>query len=205
MVSQQGYPEFVREYTSEDTVVTWVFKNGELDIELRNGKNEAVPITSINLNFYGTVTAIIKAIRASTYCHLLTGDEIQVLWAEIHRAVNDLTSYDSLLPLYGHFTEPYPKFEILFETRATSPDAEYQKLALRDAARKSVQPYSAIGNNTRDVEHFLKSMREFGYDVRTSNTNGAIPKQHFRICYPFVMPTDMKRNIIWTDKKEVSG
>jgi DNA (cytosine-5)-methyltransferase 1 len=203
--SEQDYPEFVKEHEIDDALVTWAFKEGGLDIELRNGQNEKAPVTSINLQFFGTVTSSIKRIRATTYCLLSSGEELQILWSEIHGAVCELTSYDSLLPLYGHFTEPYPKFEISFDTRASSPAVEYQRLVLQDTILRGVQPYSAIGDNADDVERFLKGMRDFGYDVRTSNTNKTIPSEHFRICYPFVMPTDIKRNVYWTDKKEAVG
>jgi len=195
------YPEFKREYIIKNTPVTWSFCDGELDIALGKISAGILPTTNIILTFFGTVTSIIKKINAFTYCSFKDGNELQLLWAEIHRAISEITSYDSLMPLYGHFTEPYPKFEITFKTSTSTQAAKFQNLALNDSMLSKIQPYSAIGDNNEDVERFLKAMREFGYDVRTNHTNRTIPEHHFRICYPFIMPMDIKSNVTWVENK----
>lgn len=195
------YPEFKRVFTIEGNPVTWSFTNGELDIALGKTSSRLMPTTKIILTFYGTVTSSIRKISASAYRSFDEGTELQLLWTEIHRAIGEITSYDSLMPLYGHFTEPYPKFEITFKTSSSTQAAEFQNLALNDSMLSKIQPYSAIDGNNDDIESFLKAMREFGFDVRTNNTNRTIPKNHFRICYPFTMPTDIKSNVTWVENE----
>ncbi|MEI3412036.1 MAG: hypothetical protein V8Q57_01545 [Blautia sp.] len=55
---------------------------------------------------------------------------MKMLWDEAHAAVNALSSYDSLMPLYGHFTEPYPKFVIKFKAEEESDMVVVQNMAL---------------------------------------------------------------------------
>lgn len=195
------YPEFNKTHIVEGKPVKWVFKDGELEISFGKRTSRALPNTSMILTFFGNVTSSIKKISAKSYCSFADGAEVKYLWSEIHRAISEITSYDSLMPLYGHFTEPYPKFEITFDTSSDSQVAFFQRLALKDSMLTKVQPYSEIDKDADAVERLLKAMREFGYDVRTSYTNRTIPEQHFRICYPFTMPTDLKTNVAWVDGK----
>lgn len=192
--------EFNKTHIVDGNQVKWVLKDGDLEIEFGKTSNKK-PTTKIVLDFFGNVTSSIKRISAKSYYTYTDGLEIQYLWSEIHRAVSEITTYDSLMPLYGHFTEPYPKFDITFETTSGSLAANFQKFALQDFKLSKVQPYSVMEKDTATVECLLKAMREFGYDVRTNNTNKTIPNQHFRICYPFTMPTDLKTNVAWVDGK----
>ncbi|MDR2559214.1 MAG: DNA cytosine methyltransferase [Oscillospiraceae bacterium] len=194
------YPEFNKTGAVTGIDVKWIFKNGELEITLGSISN-GMPTTKIDLTFFGNVTSSIKKITAKAFCSFSDGIEVQYLWTEIHRGICEITSYDSLMPLYGHFTEPYPKFEINFDTHSSSPAMQYQRLALKDSLLNKVQPYSVIGNDTDTVENLLKAMRDFGFDVRTSYTNKTIPEYYFRICYPFTMPADLKTNIAWAEAK----
>lgn len=40
-------------------------------------------------------------------------------------------------------------------------------------------------------------MRNCGFDVRTNATNRTVPLEHFRICYPFTLPSDWKDKTPW--------
>jgi DNA (cytosine-5)-methyltransferase 1 len=194
------YPKFTKIHIIDGKPVKWDFKDGNLEISFGE-KTKVLPGTIITLTFFGSVTSNIKSVSAKSYCSYKDGLEVKYLWSEIHRAISELTTYDSLLPLYGHFTEPYPKFEIKFQTSSDSQVAFFQKLALEDSMLTKIQPYSVISNDTGFVERLLKTMRKFGYDVRTNYTNNTIPERHFRICYPFTMPQDLKSNITWVDGK----
>lgn len=185
------YPKFEMEYILHEKQVTWLFKDGELDITFGVPQQDNNPITSIVLSFFGAVTSRIKKVRAFAYDLLNNGEEIRVLWSEIHKAINKTTTFDSLMPLYGHFTEPYPKFKVLFQSKVDTVTARFQEMALKDSILNDVQPYSIIGDNIKEVESYLKKMREIGYDIRTNNTNKTIPKHYFRICYPFTMPVNI--------------
>jgi len=195
-LTKYTYPEFIKSRNVEGVMVKWMFKNGILEITLGEAISSASE-TSVKLTFYGNVTGSIKKIIANTNFSFPDGTELQYLWSEIHRAICEITSYDSLMPLYGHFTEPYPKFEVEYDTRSTSTAAQFQKIALSDTVLSKVHHYSIINDDITTVEGLLKSMRDFGYDIRTNNTNKTIPMQHFRICYPFILPANIKTNTTW--------
>ena len=198
---KHDYASFNKNFKYKENIVDWSFKKGELNISFGSKNDVSRAITSISLTFFGPVTSNIKNIKANAYYTIENGNEIRFLWNEIHKAISEITSYDSLMPLYGHFTEPYPKFEIHFHTSFSSYASFFQKLALKDCMRNKIQPYSSIGKDEAKVEKLLKDMRDFGYDVRTNHTNKTISEHHFRICYPFTMPINIKRNVVWVEDK----
>ena len=120
-----------------------------------------------------------------------------MLWNEIHRAISEYTTYDSLMPLYGHFTEPYPKFVIKFEASVECESIEFQKIALDEKYRTKILAFSKFPLKCDDYEEYFFRMRECGFDVRTNATNRTVPLEHFRICYPFTLPSDWKDATPW--------
>ncbi len=194
------YPSDKRSRVSKDKKINWVFENGELLIEILNNGRRSGLKTELDLQFFGGVTSTIKRIIAKSYVPKGSDPLLNMLWDEMHSAVSEFTFYDSLLPLYGHFTEPYPKFMVKFDTELKSPIIDFQAFALGTDSRAKILEYSTYPNAGERVEDFLRAMREYGYDVRTHSTNRTIPEHHFRICYPFTMPTSLKSNIVWIAK-----
>lgn len=197
---EMEYKDFKKEHEEGDKKVTWNFKDGDLKIRVSYSKARK-KTASIKLNFMGSVVSSFKSIYVASFAETWNDAYLKEMWDEIHAAVNELSSYDSLLPLYGHFTEPYPKFTIVFETDYESEIIDFQRRALNPEILNKVLKYETLGKSEDEVVTFIKDIRERAFDVRTNNTNRAIPSGNYRICYPFTMPENLNSNIIWKDKR----
>lgn len=197
--SQIEYVDFKRERTLDELKIEWAFKNGELTISIStdSAQNKAL---LLSLNFIGSIRTAFKAINLSIISESWKDSYLKIMWDEIHNAVKKLSSYDSLMPLYGHFTEPYPKFTIDFECYFMSEMVKFQRMALDGNIINKVLDYSTVSDNPAAITHWFKQIRDFGFDIRTNNTNRTIPENYFKICYPFTLPKTLKGNIIWKDK-----
>ncbi len=176
--------------------IFWDFENGELTVSIDKGQSKEFG-ASIDLQFFGGVTTILKRITVNYYGENLQEDCITLMWNEIHRAISEYTTYDSLMPLYGHFTEPYPKFIIKFNAHGQTNSLRFQEIALQDRFRTKILKFEEFPLVLNDYEEYFKAMRDCGFDVRTNATNRTVPLEHFRICYPFTLPSDWKDATPW--------
>ena len=195
-------PEGIISYTDEskhrlfkEHRIDWRFSKGELHVFIDH--EDGASIASIDLNFFGGVTTNLKRIWVELYGDNVPGESLTLMWNEIHRAISEYTTYDSLMPLYGHFTEPYPKFITKFKTSASGEAVEFQKIALDEKLRTKILPFSKFPLEVADYEQYFERMRSLGFDVRTNMTNRTVPVGHFRICYPFTLPSDWKDKTEW--------
>lgn len=189
------YPKENKKREFKGSKINWTFEQGELVVSIRTSKKRK-EIASIELNFFGGVTAVLKKIIVKLYADQVEPALLTLMWNEIHRAVSEYTTYDSLMPLYGHFTEPYPKFIIKFDSSSDAEIIEFQRIALDEKNRTKILPFNKFPLQIGDYESYFSRMREAGFDVRTNITNRTVPVGCFRICYPFTLPSD------WIDKTE---
>lgn len=194
------YEDFEREAEVEDSKITWKFKDGILKIKIAEDSCRK-RAASIKLNFIGSVTASFKSIQVDLYTKTWNDFMLKKMWDQIHTAVEELSSYDSLMPLYGHFTEPYPKFKVDFSCDFESDTVTFQRLALNPETANKVLNNGVLSSYFGDVNSKIKEVRQYGFDIRTHNTNRTIPEGYFRICYPYTMPDNIKRNIVWKDRR----
>lgn len=194
------YEDFDREAEIENGKISWKFKDGVLKIKIID-ESCRKKAASIKLNFIGSVTASFKSIQVDLYVKKWNDFMLKRMWDQVHAAVAELSSYDSLMPLYGHFTEPYPKFTVEFSCDFESDTVTFQKLALNPETSNKVLENSVLSNIYEDVNAKIKEIRHYGFDIRTHNTNRTIPEGYFRICYPYTMPDNIKSNIVWKDKR----
>ena len=66
------------------------------------------------------------------------------------------------------------------------------KVALDEKYRTKILAFSKFPIDVEDYEEYFARMRSIGFDVRTNQTNRTVPLEHFRICYPFTLPSDWK-------------
>ena len=194
--ASNNYPIEFKQRHFKGHFITWSFKMGELNIVI-DGEQKNECNTTIDLNFFGGVTTNLKRIIVSDHQVAPQPGTITLMWNEIHRAISEYTTYDSLMPLYGHFTEPYPKFIINFSTKCTTPEMQFQSIALNDKYRTKILKFSSFPIIMDDYETYFAEMRSYGFDVRTNTTNRTVPIGHFRICYPFTLPSDWKDSTDW--------
>lgn len=173
-------------------------REGSGSIRLTRGI-QPVANMDLSLTFTGKIGEKIKSISCSS--DETSFESYFACWQSIHDLVSRFTSFPSLAPLYGHFTEPYPKFSLSFTTEAKTPASEFLRLISDFEFTRSVQALdllSAIGIS--DPEAFLKSVRVYGIDARTHHTNRTIPQGQFRVCYPFATPASERQFVVWTDE-----
>lgn len=194
------YIDFKKEHINQGMKVSLTFKDGNLRIRISDGSCRK-KITSLELDFFGGIIDSFKTIIADVYVKKWDDSLIKLMWDEIHATVSALSSYDSLMPLYGHFTEPYPKFTVKFKTTIDSEIIRFQKLALEEQTANKVLEYKVVASDIQTANETLKAMRSYGFDVRNNNTNRTIPEGYFRICYPYTMPNNLKSNVVWKDIK----
>ena len=178
-----------------------VFKNNQLKIKVTDkeylSSNEMI---RIKLDFIGAISRTIKSAIVTARCSQGDHSILKRMWLELHQWINQYTSYESLLPLYGHFTEPYPKFQIHYDNHMLTAESYFQEIAVKSATLNQLVSYDILERKYGDTGQLLKSMREYGFDVRTNNTNRTIPEGYFRICYPFVLPTAFVSSNNWAEK-----
>lgn len=190
------YKNFTKKRDTGDEAISWRFVNGNLTITIKNIEGTNPKETKFVINFFGNVTSYIKKITVKAYADISDTEILKKMWDEVHLAIKEMTSFDSLMPLYGHFTEPYPKFKLKISHEAQTPIFKFQDLAISDKLGKDLQ-YEEIADSEEEAEALIKKLREYGYDVRSHNTNVTIPEGYFKICYPFTIPNNFKQNITW--------
>lgn len=192
---ETNFPEEHKHRMFKGHSIAWDFKNGELIVSIDDAVNLAQ--VGIDLQFFGGVTTILKRIKVDCFSSFIDDSIITLIWNEVHRAVSEYTTYSSLMPLYGHFTEPYPKFVINFYHNVTNDSLAFQEIALQDKYRTKILKFSDFPLQIDKYEEYFEKMRKCGFDVRTNTTNRTVPLEHFRICYPFTLPSDWKDATAW--------
>lgn len=200
LITDIEYPTEKKHRTFKEYDISWTFENGDLLVDIDKPESRKKATVSIDLSFFGGVTTTLKRIRVATYAESVQDEIITLMWNEIHRAISEYTTYDSLMPLYGHFTEPYPKFVVKFEASLSCEAIEFQRIALEEKNRTKILPFSKFPLERADYEEYFARMRNCGFDVRTNATNRTVPLEHFRICYPFTLPSDWKDKTPWDQK-----
>lgn len=158
----------------------------------------------LNLKFDSPLAKSVQEIKLSLESDSL--EDIFVLWDVIHLIVNKVSSYDDLQPLFGHFTEPYPKFKfhISSDDDEESGIVEFAKKASDYSYIKSIHPIDELcglfGTSIDTSDEIVQNLRSLGYDVRVHEINRTIPEGYFKICYPFTLS---KKNPVisqWIEK-----
>lgn len=177
-------------------------KNGEWIINVKKLNSKNLDVTfSVSLDFSSAIGKSFKGIT----CNLKSSDlnDFNVTWDFIHRIVKHSCSYDSLQPLYGHFTEPYPKF-------VTTISSNRSKNAIF-VLMKKMSEYTFLAKNHDynlmyeifgkkiDILTITRYLRSKGVDIRIHETNRTIPKNQFKICYPFTIPSWQPTYTKWVD------
>lgn len=186
---------------SEFITNTCSLKNGTWTIKLIDKFNKIAEWIKFDLEFHNPVSNTFERIR----CHYQTEtiSNFQYAWDFIHKIIDHSCSYESLHPLYGHFTEPYPKFKL----KIVTSDNESSLSIIIDhmcdfkylATTHSIESLENELNDKVSIPDFINFLRAKGVDVRTHETNRTIKKGEFRLCYPFCMPSWQQNFTNWTE------
>jgi hypothetical protein len=120
-----------------------------------------------------------------------------VLWDAMNLAVAAISPYPSLHELYGHFTEPKPKFKIIKIELPKDASPFTMLLHWMSDFPNTFDTHplgvlDSMGFDTKNESKLIKQLREKRIDLRTNLTNHRIKDGEFRICYPFTLPIDRK-------------
>lgn len=140
---------------------------------------------NLSLRFVGDFQNQVNSI---TVCGSKISDSATALrhaWLLANEVIRANSSYESLQPLWGHFTEPYPKFVLNFDSSRDDAALKLQAFSFEKALEKSVVSYAEIAKIIGPVEEVLRCARHIGLDVRTNDTNRTIHAGYARFCYPF--------------------
>jgi DNA (cytosine-5)-methyltransferase 1 len=179
--------------------------DGQWRIFLSNTSSKSTSTFSIELDFSTSVGCEFKHIYAEA--NLVSVLELHILWDLIHSAVDESSSYEGLLPLYGHFTEPYPKFRLKFDAnreRAVGNDESLYLEVIRNMMDfdylSKIHNYDAVFRSNDEADRVIQKLRSVGFDIRTHETNRAIKEGCFKPCYPFSLYSKVNSYIAWTQK-----
>ena len=164
----------------------WCFEDGNLSIIC--GDRTKREILHGQVDFKGGVTNKIKSIYVSVRSDYPSKHAIGFLWAAIHEAVARFTTYESLMPLYGHFTEPYPKFTVALSHSDDVTAGLFQDIALKYFGKNLNVSFDDLGMTKAEALKMVEDARKYGFDARDNSTNITIPEGYIRVCYPFVLP-----------------
>jgi len=125
-------------------------------------------------------------------------EEIFIVWDALNYIVSSISSYPSIHELYGHFTEPNPKFNLLVTTDIPEPRDPLIEVLLWSANLNRVNELhplielTKLGFDSPSERDLVTKLRHLRFDIRTNLTNRQIPKGMFRICYPYTMPYERR-------------
>jgi len=149
-------------------------------------------IWTINLRFFKTVVKGLRGINCKIY-----SDEINdfvIGWDYIELFIKDNSAYSSLIDIFGHFSEPRPKFrlDIINHKRGRHSFTENYFNFISDFDKVSkLHPLSTLrilAVNEKKYKSLIKELQELRFDIRINNNSPNIHKDFFLPCYPFPRP-----------------
>ena len=125
----------------------------------------------------------------------------QLLWNAVDEWVRQVSSFGSLFEMYGHFTEPYPFFNVTkFDVFADDPLLRFAKYfsnfdrCSRYLEKSDLMKDLAETFSVADFDSLATDLRRIRFDVRTRETNIAIPPGKYMLAYPFTLPQSKQMN-----------
>jgi len=142
-----------------------------------------------------------KYMRLNVLAYGQSASTVQAMWAAVDEWVRLCSNFHSLFELYGHFTEPHPLFEIeKFTTYSSHPVAIFAEHAANFDNCSRYFPKSHLVKmfknvlKTDDFSIIADYLRQYRFDIRSKETNIAIPKDNYMVAYPFNLPARRQMN-----------
>lgn len=143
------------------------------------------------------------------HVHGSSPETIQLLWNAVDDWARRMTTFHTLFELYGHFTEPYPLFQVMsVRSFADLPIVSLvEHLSDFDNCSKYLPKQELLSElgETFSVDSFddlARRLRDIRFDVRTRETNVAIPPGKYMIAYPFTLPMKKQMNFSVKDEEQ---
>lgn len=134
---------------------------------------------------------------------------IQTMWNAVDLWVKESSNFYSLIELYGHFTEPHPIFSIdSFENRSDLPIFNFAKHCMNFencSVYFDKKALLSMWGDTFNMVNYIdlaKLLRGYRFDIRSHETNIAIPQGVYMVAYPFTLPYDKQMNFLVHEREE---
>lgn len=138
-------------------------------------------------------------------------EDIPIAWDAIEDSLNTHSAYQTMMDVYGHFTEPHPAFELAMEILTEQPSflLRFAKKFSNFLATRKIMPEQELRKLYRnseeegfDLAEIARSLRNLRFDVRVNETNPTIPPGYFRCCYPFTININKQVSVTWKERSE---
>lgn len=178
------------------------FANKIWTVEIQEKVQQRPARLRLRLEFQQNGLRNFEAIDVALSCSGL--DFAALAWDAVDWCVRKSSSFKSIHPLYGHFTEPHPKFSLKIDAEDLN-NIQLQNF-IREAS--SFDYVSCLHPLSELAVHFppaaplqsARYLRNLGWDVRVHETNRAIPPGFFRLGYPFTVSLYEPRYTTWREK-----
>jgi len=184
---------------------------GKCDIKVlrfSQGRFLSDPLLTYWLNFHHPIGNGVTSINCTLYSD--NDEDIMVAWDAIELCLRKNSNYQSMMDVFGHFTEPHPIFglECKIHRDGDSFLSRFAKHFSRFSTSAKTYPKSFLEsldrpNGSFDFLGTVKYLRSLRFDVRVHETNSVIPPGYFKCCYPFTIHIDKQISVGW--KEAASG
>lgn len=196
----KGYRSHVEPYTgAADNNVSATVKNDSTVILNVNSDSSRKLLAVVELNVQRGVG--LTPIRLLVKLHGTSEHGIQTMWNAVDDWVVRSSSFNSLMELYGHFTEPHPIFEITsFDRHSDLPIVKFaEECADFENCSKYFPREKLLAMWKGEFKEgsfssLVKRLREYRFDIRSNETNITIPKGVYMVAYPFSLPLVKQMN-----------
>lgn len=189
---------------SVSVTVKGTLVDGSWDVMVTSGSLKKVH-AKLEVNFASFIADNFRKITVDAKIDSL--DFVGAIWDAANEAISRASTYDSVHKLYGHFTEPHPRFvsKLRFVNPALAKmNVLQESLESPDFLEKyhKMSELNKLCSTEEEPMEIAATLRRIGYDIRLNATNRTIPAGFFRICYPFTIPIDAKTFTKWRNKGE---
>jgi len=161
------------------------------------------------INFHHPIGNGLERIECTLFSE--TAEDIPVAWDAIEDCLSTHSAYQTMMDVYGHFTEPHPMFDHAMEilTQQSSFLLHFAKKFSSFTATSKIMPGQVLQELYRDgkdedfnLAEVARALRELRFDVRVNETNPTIPSGYFRCCYPFTININKQVSVTWIERLE---
>lgn len=166
------------------------------------------------IDFHSPIGDGLRSIKCTLYSE--SAKDIPVAWDAIEDYIASVSKYQTMMDIYGHFTEPHPIFELYMDILNEPTDNSSfilrfaRKFANFEATKKIVsmkdlqELYKNEEGKELDTTKIVLYLRLLRFDVRVHETNITIPRGYFRCCYPFTLNIHKQISVTWRPTLDIT-
>lgn len=208
----------IPDFTKDGTIYRFSTKRSGKDCLISVSRHDnsfflETPLLRYTVQFHHLIGDGIQLIQCTLFSN--SAEDIPIAWDAIEDSLSKSSGYQTMMDVYGHFTEPHPIFDLTLEILVNNSCfiLKFAKEFSKFEATKKLFPGQFLQELHRgidskfDLAEVVKKLRNLRFDVRVNETNTTIPPGYFRCCYPFTVNITKQVSTTWRDrpKKNMSG